>query len=206
MNRRLPGLVSALICWAALQLAWAPHVAAAQTEDAGAEEGAAEAQRFADAQRFYDNGKLAYDLGRFDDAAAQFERAYALRPAPLLLFNLAQCQRQLGDAKAAAVLYESFLRESTDGAGPQGVIAREELARLRSQLEAETARLPADAEPKIDTATPSEPAATESNDVVLWGAVGGGALLVVALGTAAIAASVLASLPAQGEAGRLDFR
>src|SRR5262245_55890127 len=46
-----------------------------------------------------------YELGKFQDALELYERAYRLHKAPLLLFNLAQCHRQLGHHREALFLY-----------------------------------------------------------------------------------------------------
>jgi tetratricopeptide (TPR) repeat protein len=205
---RFPSLLASTLCVGLL----ATSPAVAQVEDEQ------QSERFEDAKRFYDNGKLAYDVGRFADAAQQFERAYALRPAPLLLFNMAQCYRQLGDTKKAVFLYESFLRESPDQETAQIALAREELDKLRAQLaeaEAEAAReaeLQAELQARQESRPMSAPDATGSDDddddggdLLLWGAVGGGAVLVAAVTTAAII-GVIAATPAPGDVGRIDFR
>jgi tetratricopeptide (TPR) repeat protein len=216
---RWPGLVLLLTCLCAS--ASAAEEATTPPVSEG-DETAEQEKRFADARQFYDNGKLAYDMGHFDDAVSQFERAYALRPAPLLLFNMAQCHRQLGHADKARHLYESFLRESAGADSPQAAIAVEELEKLQRKL-AEEERLAAERAAAEAAATEGRPsdevgntsagAATpssaeagegEMDDVLLWGAVGGGVVLVAAV--AAVTVGVVATLPAPGDAGRLDFR
>jgi tetratricopeptide (TPR) repeat protein len=57
-----------------------------------------------------------YELGRFAEAARLYESAYELKPVPALLFNIAQCRRQLGDLQGAAAAYRSFLRGDPDHA------------------------------------------------------------------------------------------
>lgn len=63
-----------------------------------------------------ESGQMLYDLQRFDEALAMFERAYEERPDPALLFDIAQCQRQLGRYRAAARSYRSYLARASDDA------------------------------------------------------------------------------------------
>jgi tetratricopeptide (TPR) repeat protein len=55
-----------------------------------------------------------YDAGRFEDAAESYRRAFAVVPAPELLFNLGQCQRLLGRAQRAVKYFEAYLRLRPD--------------------------------------------------------------------------------------------
>lgn len=61
-----------------------------------------------------------YELGRYSEALAELEAAYEAKAVPALLFNIAQCHRQLNDLDKAARLYRSFLR--TD---PPPAVARQ---------------------------------------------------------------------------------
>jgi tetratricopeptide (TPR) repeat protein len=54
----------------------------------------------------------AYNSGDFQRAAAEYQAAYELFASPPLLFNLAQCQRQLGEKQKALFLYRRFLEEA----------------------------------------------------------------------------------------------
>src|SRR5262245_9864320 len=53
-----------------------------------------------------------YKLARFDKAHAQYSKAYEKFPAAALLFNSAQCHRNLGQYDKAVFFYEGFLREA----------------------------------------------------------------------------------------------
>ena len=57
----------------------------------------------------FKEGVTAFDVGRFDDALKLYSEAYELKPLPGLLFNIAQCHRQLGNAERAIFFYERFL-------------------------------------------------------------------------------------------------
>ncbi len=61
------------------------------------------------ARQHYAKAVQFYDLGRFQEAIGEFEAAYAAKPDPALLYNLAQSARRLGDNKRAIDLYKNFL-------------------------------------------------------------------------------------------------
>ena len=47
------------------------------------------------ARQHYKKASQLYDVGRWDDALAEYEQAYTLREDPSLLFNMAQtCRRK----------------------------------------------------------------------------------------------------------------
>lgn len=62
-----------------------------------------------EALEHFERGTTAYNLGRFEEAITEFERAYEERAAPEFLFNLAQAHRQLGHCERAAFFYRRYL-------------------------------------------------------------------------------------------------
>jgi hypothetical protein len=62
------------------------------------------------ARQHYNKAVQLYDLGHFDDAIGEFEKAYEAKQDPVLLYNLAQSHRRLGKHKRALDLYKNFLR------------------------------------------------------------------------------------------------
>jgi tetratricopeptide (TPR) repeat protein len=71
----------------------------------------------ADARAIYHQGEVAYQLGRFGEAAAHFERAYEMSQRASILFDVAQSYRQwwagshdLEHLRKAIAVYRSFLR------------------------------------------------------------------------------------------------
>ncbi len=68
----------------------------------------------ASAKAHYEKGTTLYDLGRYLDAAHEYEEAYAAKNDPALLFNVAQAYRLGGDNAAALRTYRSFLRRVPD--------------------------------------------------------------------------------------------
>lgn len=102
--------------------------------------GKAEAQAKAAAKA----GKSAFQLGRFDEALKQYEKAYAAKPVPGLLFNLGQCHRQLGHTEQALHYFKLYLESGP--APAQAKATREVVAKLEEQQADEQRRAEAEAE------------------------------------------------------------
>jgi len=64
----------------------------------------------------YEEGLRAYNLGKWEQAAESFARAYELSGDAALLFNVGQAQRFAGNAKTAIIAYKAFLREKPGAA------------------------------------------------------------------------------------------
>ena len=78
----------------------------------------AAAARRDEAKAAFARGNTAYNLGKYADAIAEFERAYALSRLPEILFNLGQCYRKQWEAERRSELgrralhyYEALVRE-----------------------------------------------------------------------------------------------
>ena len=78
--------------------------------------------------------RQAYAAGQYEDALALFFTANRLDPRPALLFNLAQCHRQLGELVESASLYERYLAQDVKGNAAQRKLARELLAEVNGEL------------------------------------------------------------------------
>ena len=63
------------------------------------------------ARTHYQRAEQLFDLGRWDEAIAEYELAYQMRGDPIFLFDVAQCYRRKGDTKRAIDLYKNFLRK-----------------------------------------------------------------------------------------------
>ena len=77
------------------------------------------AARRDEAKAAFTRGNTAYNLGKYADAIAEFERAYALSRLPEILFNLGQCYRKQWEADRRSELgrralhyYEALVREA----------------------------------------------------------------------------------------------
>lgn len=67
------------------------------------------------ARQRFEQGVAAYREGRFEDARAAFDAAYALRPRPVVLLNLARSHHKLGHDLIARRLYDQILAEPASG-------------------------------------------------------------------------------------------
>jgi tetratricopeptide (TPR) repeat protein len=63
-----------------------------------------------------------YKLARFEQALAEYTKAYEKFPAAALLFNIAQCHRNLGQLDKAVFFYEGFLRDARKDDPNRGVV------------------------------------------------------------------------------------
>jgi len=133
----------------------------------------------------FKQSRAAYQAGRFDEAANLLRRAYALDPAPTLLYNLARALESDGDIDGAADAYRRYLEadpSAKDRAAIEKRIANldaqmQERDELRRRLEAEKAKKQAPAPSTQVVTTPEpEPAGPSAVPWVLAG-VGGGALV-----------------------------
>lgn len=91
-----------------------------------------------------ENGGRYYQLGRYADAAREFQAAYDLSQRPELLFNLGRALENGGRDREALDAYERFEAAGSPGIDP---------ASLRSRIEAVRARLPRAAAPVAPTVT-----------------------------------------------------
>lgn len=68
------------------------------------------------ARRLFQSASEAYQRGEYQVAADHFTRAYELAPLPVLLFNIAQAYRQLGDCDRANFYLQRFVDEADESA------------------------------------------------------------------------------------------
>jgi tetratricopeptide (TPR) repeat protein len=93
--------------------------------------GAAESEA---GREHFDRGTRLYDMADFAGAIDEFQQAYEISAQPVLLFNIAQCHRQLGEVREAAHVYEMYLRLEPNAANRHDV--EERLAELAPKLRA----------------------------------------------------------------------
>ena len=104
-----------------------------------------------EARALVDAGDRDYKLARFEQALAEYTKAYEKFPAAPLLFNIAQCHRNLGQYDKAVFFYEGFLREARKDDPNRSVVedllreSRDALAKQQA-ARADEARQHADAE------------------------------------------------------------
>ena len=66
------------------------------------------------AKKAFERGEKLFALGKFDEALAQYQRAYDAKPLPGLLFNIGQCHRNLGDYEAAIFSFKKYLKAAPE--------------------------------------------------------------------------------------------
>lgn len=87
------------------------------------------------AREWFERGLRALDGRRFDDAIRAFERSYALRPSPVVTYNLGLALRGTGRLREAIASLERFVAQPTTGTSPAQLAAvRDEIARMRAAL------------------------------------------------------------------------
>ncbi len=102
------------------------------------------------ARDHYNRGSTLFDLGRFGEAAREFEAAYEAKNDPALLYNLGQAYRADGQYQKALVSYRAFLRKSDNPSRRPEVEAR--IAELQQLIEQQKA---ASSKPPTDTIPPN---------------------------------------------------
>jgi len=120
---------------------------------ASAEEDPGSAKQEAKAR--FMSGQRHYNLNELSEALADFKDAYRLYPDPVFLFNLGQCERQLGHHEEAIRFYRNFLREQPKAPNRQEVLHKIE------EMEADIKSRPpeVDRPPSVGTSGPVTPAA-----------------------------------------------
>jgi tetratricopeptide (TPR) repeat protein len=97
------------------------------------------------ARRNFEAGKKAYENQRYARALNSFEHAYALSPRPLMLYNIAQTEDQLGKRNEARGHYKLFLAELPG-------------TPLRSEIEGRIVQINAEIGPELTAASPEQAA------------------------------------------------
>src|SRR6185295_15455946 len=97
-------------------------------------------------------------LGRYQDAAREYEQAYEATLDAALLFNIAQAYRLAGDRRKAITTYRSYLRAAPTGA--QRGLAEAKLKELESQPDTVTPPPEVAPRPVRESPAPVAPAVT----------------------------------------------
>lgn len=86
----------------------------------------------AQAKKVFGEGQKLYTQGKYQQALARFEEAYALKPLPLLRYNVARCHERLGAPAPALRAYRDFLRLSPKA--PEREAVSKAMVELQKQL------------------------------------------------------------------------
>lgn len=111
-------------------------------------------RRLDDAKQQVNAADIAYRLGRFEEALAKYSRAYELYPVAGLLFNIAQCHKNLKDYEKAIFFYEGYLRDAPNA--PNRALVKDLIRESQAELDRARARAP---EPPPPADVPPAPVA-----------------------------------------------
>lgn len=109
------------------------------------------------ARAHFEAGRALHRLGRFAEAAAEFEASYNLTPRPEMLMNIGTAHWRAGNLRQAAAAYRHFLDEAP-AADPARRQAEQSLAELGFVLTV----LPAPPEPAPTPPPPIKTGASET--------------------------------------------
>lgn len=122
-----------------------------------AQEGNAENAK-QEAKTRYTSAQSHYNLNEFKEALDDFKEAYRLYPDPVFLFNVAQCERQLGDFDEAVKFYRSYLRNKPKAPNRVEVLRRiDEMQAAADAKKSNTDQAPRDSIAPAPSAKPTEP-------------------------------------------------
>jgi tetratricopeptide (TPR) repeat protein len=144
------------------------------------------------AREVFSDGMRQYDLGDYKTALELFKKAYLNYPEPAIIFNIAQCERQLGHKAEAVRLYRSFLRKVPDAPNRtniESIIKRLENEMVQEEATKNTAPSGTITPPEKPVQPPPVVVHTEPKPTVpvykkwwLWTAVGGAAAVALGVG------------------------
>lgn len=123
------------------------------------------------AQAAYNEGVAAFKAERYEEALGRFEAAYALDPSPILLYNMARANEELGRPAAAINRFEQYLDAAPDASDRADVERRVRIMRAIVENIEDGDRLAL-------TATEVPPAPTSLRPFA-YGALAAGAVMVV---------------------------
>ncbi|MGZ3406679.1 MAG: hypothetical protein ACXVAN_09585 [Polyangia bacterium] len=96
----------------------------------------ARADNTSEARAHFEAGNAAYALGDYAAAAQEYEKAFALRSDPALLYNAAQAHRVAGNKPRALLLYQNYLRVYGSQVSNRAEVQRH-IATLKQAIEVE---------------------------------------------------------------------
>lgn len=140
----------------------------------------------------FDGAQRHYQVGRFEEALAGYTRSYELVPLPALLFNIAQCHRNLGQRDRAIYFMEQYLERQPDAKNREAV--ERLIDELRREEEQERARVRVETRTTTVTVTQFvEPEREVYEQWWFWTAIG--VMAVAAAGGTALALSGGSNVP-----------
>lgn len=74
------------------------------------------------AKKHFRQGQRLFAMGRFREALTSYEKAHSLSQYPDILFNMAQCYRNLGDFESAIFHFRLYLKQKPDAKNREAVV------------------------------------------------------------------------------------
>lgn len=138
---------------------------------------AAPAPKRETADAVFEESVAAYRAGDFAKAAELLQKAYALKPAPVLLYNLARAYEGMGNDAEAVKTYRAYLKDEPTTPDRGAIEAK--ITTLENKLAEQERLRRANAEQAKRAAEPPPAAAPPpKKSVAPWLVVGGGGLAV----------------------------
>jgi tetratricopeptide (TPR) repeat protein len=109
------------------------------------------------AESHYNKGMTAYNLGHFQEAIEEFEKAYEIRSEPIFLYNIAQSHRQSGNPQRAIFFYRRYV--DADPSSKKRAEVEKRIADMQAELDAQKEREAAATTPPATVVAP--PMATQ---------------------------------------------
>lgn len=104
-----------------------------------------------EADRHFKAGVALYGEQKFAEALAEFERAYEIAPAPIVLYNIAACHRELSHYSESVKFYRRFLDEGEGHAPADRIVAaKAELDGILARIARVSVTAPDGAEVLVD--------------------------------------------------------
>ncbi len=110
------------------------------------------------ARAHYGTGSIAFGAGRFADALAEFQKAYALSQRPQLIYNIAVAYDRLRRDREALEAFEEYLRLVPDA--PQRAEVEGRIGLLRESLQSQARLASTSATPALASAPSDDEAHT----------------------------------------------
>ena len=109
-----------------------------------------------EAKRHFKQAQKSYSSGDHAGALSSFEKAYALRPLPGFLFNMAQCHSKLNQPAKAHALYAQYLKEHPKAQNK--ALVKSLMAEAQAKADASRALAAKEAKAKLPPPPPPAPA------------------------------------------------
>jgi tetratricopeptide (TPR) repeat protein len=162
------------------------------------------------AKELFTHAEALYALTKYDQALAEYEKAYETKPLPGFLFNIGQCHKNLGNYDKALHFYRAYL-ERDPGARNRALV-ESLIAETTEQARAHPAEPPAPQpekqpdKPIVDLHPPAQPPVDEVPLQRRWYVWAGVAGLVVILAVALGVGFGIASSTPHGKLTTIDAR